>query len=314
MKLTKRLKKFKLRETLDDTNHNIQRFVSKDGQISTEFAHMCFGRTVDNDRKYWVNIHNGNHPDNSITALEVWQADNLSNAFLDTEVSDRILSIMRSWGLFRNCTVERVLSKDVIFENNLASRVKKNSKYLLKLNFDFNTIKPQEVWLVGWVVRHLSCHPIHMLSFLKVLKRHPAVPSWQVFLASFSVRFGKKEIEVYEGHLLTTRCNLLFVKDVSIKDVLKEIDKPKYSTILRSSSYNISGGIAEMFSQMASSISTPMVATHKQTGKDRYIFRENSEPYSKGLIESFFNSNVFKEHYIKGKFEEKKINAFNFVR
>ena len=35
MKLTKRLKKFKLRENLDDTNHNIQCFVSKNGRAIT---------------------------------------------------------------------------------------------------------------------------------------------------------------------------------------------------------------------------------------------------------------------------------------
>ena len=314
MKLTKRLKKFKLRETLDDTNHNIQRFVSSNGKISAEFSHICFGRTVDQERKDWINGHNYHHPDNPIIALEVWQADNLSNAFLDTEVSDRVLSVMRSWGLFRNCTVERVLSKVVIFENSLATRLKNNSKYLLKISFDFTTIKPQEVWLVGWVVRHLSCHPIHMLSFLKVLKRHPELPSWQLFLASFSVKFGKKEVEVYEGHLLTTRANLLLIKDIDIQTVLKQIDSKTYSTLLRSTSYNINGGLADRFSQMASSASGAMIGVHIQTGRDKYIYRKHSEPYSKSLIESFFNSNVFKERYIKGIFEEKKENALNFIR
>ena len=314
MKLTKRLKKFKLRETLDDTNHNIQRFVSSNGKISAEFSHICFGRTVDQERKDWINGHNYHHPDNPIIALEVWQADNLSNAFLDTEVSDRVLSVMRSWGLFRNCTVERVLSRDVIFENAFATCIKNNSKYLLKLSFDFATIKPQEVWLVGWAVRHLSCHPILMLSFLKVLKRHPELPSWQVFLASFNVRFGKKEVEVYEGHLLATRNNLLLVKDVDIKTVLKLIDSKSYTTILKSSSYNISGGIAEKFSQISSSVGNGMIAIHKQTGRDKYIYRVPSEPYSKSLIESFFNSNVFKERYVKGIFEEEKVNALNFIR
>ena len=313
MKLTKRLKKFKLRENLDVTNHNIQCFVSKNGLVRQEYAHMCFGRTVDGDRKYWVLNHNEHNKDNPITTLEVWQADNLSNAFLDTEVSDRVLSVMRSWGLFRNCTIERVFSKDVKFTNNLACRIRNNSKYLLKISFDFNTIKPQEVWLVGWVVRHLSCHPIAMLSFLKVLKRHAEIPSWQLFLASFSVKFARRVTEVYEGHLLTTRANLALIKDVSIQDVLKEIDKrEKYTTLLKSNSYNIAGGIAERFSQMVTS--QPMLAVCKRTEREKYTYRENVEPYSKDLIESFFSGKKFKERYIQDKFMEKDKNAFNFVR
>ena len=312
MKLTKRLKKFKLRKNLDDTNHNIQCFVSKDGLVRHEYAHMCFGRTVDSYRVNDTASHNSEHESNPITTLEVWQSDNLSNAFLNTEVSDRVLSIMGSWGLFRNCTVERVLSKDVTFSNNLALRIKNNSKHLLKISFNFKTIKPQEVWLVGWVVRHLSCHPIVMLSFLKVLKRHPEIPSWQLFLASFSVKFARKDIEIYEGHLLTVRSNLALIKDVSIQDVLNDIDSRNYTTILKSNSYNITGGIANRFSQMVSS--QPMLAVCKITGREKFTYRNNAEPYSKGLIESFFSGAKFKERYIKDKFTEKNKDAFNFVR
>lgn len=273
---------------------------------------MCFGRTIDGDRKNWLQLHNSNHTDNPITTLEVWQADNLSNAFLDTEVSDRVLSIMGSWGLFRNCTVERVLSKGLVFDNNLSKRIQNNSKYLLKISFDFSTIKPQEVWLVGWVVRHLSCHPIYMLSFLKVLKRHPEISSWQLFLASFSVKFARRDTEVYEGHLLTVRANLALIKDVSIQDVLKEIDSKNYTTIKYSNSYNIKGGIAERFSQMVTS--KPMVAICKISGREKFTYRNNAEPYSKGLIESFFSGKKFKERYIQDRFMETDKNAFNFVR
>ena len=60
MKLTKRLKKFKLRENLDNTNHNIQCFVSKDGLVRNEYAHMCFGRTIDSYRANDITSHNLN--------------------------------------------------------------------------------------------------------------------------------------------------------------------------------------------------------------------------------------------------------------
>ena len=137
-------------------------------------------------------------------------------------------------------------------------------------------------------------------------------PSWQLFLTSFNVKFARKDIEIYEGHLLTTRSNLALIKDVAIQDVLNDIDSKSYTTILKSNSYNIEGGIANRFSQMIAN--QPMLAICKMTGREKFTYRFNAEPYSKGLIESFFSGAKFKERYITGKFMEKNKDAFNFVR
>ena len=314
MKLTKRLKKFKYMDALDKTNTNLQCFVSQDGLVRQEFTHICFGRTIEQRRKEFVYTHNRHHPNNPITTLEVWQADNLSNAFLKTTVSDRVIAIMRSWGLFRNCTIERVSNKETAFKDSSARRIATNSKHLLKISFDYNTIKPQEVWLVGWVLRHLSCHPIAMLSFLKLVKKHPELSSWHLFLISFNINFGLKAIEVYCGHLLTTKSNLLLIRDVSIADVLKEIDKDMYKDMTKSLTYNIEKGIAERFSQMASSNAPPLYGTNLKTGREEIIFRKGSEPYSKELVQSFFSGEIFRKLYITGKYKESKKYAFNFVR
>ena len=153
-----------------------------------------------------------------------------------------------------------------------------------------------------------------MLSFLKLVKKHPELSSWHLFLISFNVNFGLKAIEVYCGHLLTTKSNILLIRDVSIADVLQEIDKDVYKDMTKSLTYNISKGIAETFSQMASKSALPLHGTNLKTGRVEAIFRKGSEPYSKEVVQSFFSGEIFRKLYITGKYKEDKKCAFNFVR
>ena len=107
MKISKKWRTYKLARNLGKTDVNVQCFVSKDGTIRQAFTHVCFGRTVCEERKQFIRNHNRYHPKNPITTLEVWQADNITNLFGNTTRADQILDIMNGWGLFRNCKVER---------------------------------------------------------------------------------------------------------------------------------------------------------------------------------------------------------------
>lgn len=304
---------FKYKSCDSDIDRNIQYAVAKDGlHPFGAWLHVCFGRTVEDLRKERIKLWNKDNPDNPITNIEVWQCDSVSNMYGDTRRCDQFLDELKSWNLFRNCTVERLPNKKLPtnVKNHWGSA--KENQVLLKFTFPID-IKPQEIWFVGWVVRHITVHPWCIVNFLKLKKLHPEINPLQLFLTSFSVQLNKNPSAVYQQHLMVSNVSVLQIKDITVEDVHKDIDtNKKYKPFLESGAYNFEGGMYPKFLQINGVNSNGLlVGTNLNVS---FAYRNNFERYSKEVLNSWFDGEVFRKLYITGLNKKEIVNAFSFSR
>jgi len=319
----------KLREKLAQVNkfisgkdRNTQEFLDSSGTVRHRAIHVCFGMTSDYNRKDWVRDWNKQHPDNLITHIRVVQADAVQRLTNEAK-SDEILSIMSSWGLFRNCEV-----------------IREGMEIMIKFPLD---IRAQEIWFVGWCVRQLAAHPLQMLKFLNLTKKFPDVDTFKLFrigLCYRSRRLNDSEkgcIPIRLGHLGDETRNLLLVSDTSVADIQKEIDT--YPTWIKSNSYNFNNGLMSKlykyaypkqgeagykFSLMWVSKEIKMVNYLEARPSEKLAIERSanlvtrptySRPITKEILETYLDFDKFCNFIFKiNPTKERVINAFNITR
>lgn len=273
------------------TDVNVQVIHALDESLVAFFKHICFGHTVAPERKDTIFNWNSKNPNNPATYLDVIMVDELSYKIGTSQRSDEYIELFRQEGLFRNCIVERVKPSNKILHKEtkkIFGHFPTTKKDFIRIRFNINSIKAQEIWIVGWVMRHLNIHPKCILNFLKLTKLHPEKDLLQTLIASFSVWVYHPQT-AHTGHSLSDRRYVHFVKG-SIKELQEELDKPYYLNFLKSNSYNIVNGLAAALTKHVDTLSD-------RSRDDRFAFtsRSNCLRYTPEMFESFFDIKVFKK-------------------
>jgi hypothetical protein len=316
---------------MNQRDKNIQQFLDSKGTVRQSFTHVCFGRTSNDERTDFVKQYNKDNRNNPVTHIRVVQANAVAQ-LANIDKSKEVLSIMSSWNLFRNCEIE-VAEKDIY------------------LKFPLDTIKAQEIWFVGWCVRHLACHPIQMLKFLQFCKKYPEYDTFKLFLVSLTVtskanKYRIKEIQPYEdtspylhlreGHFGIYQNSALLVRNISVKEIQEQIDSDAYKLWTTSKGYNFNSGLMNMLYVLSEHLigdalkkgyiwvpKEARIADGLTKDRDKIerlmrlsapVKRNTSLPFTKETIESFFDFDKLDKYiFSTTPDKERVINAFNFT-
>lgn len=203
-----------------DRDQVVAEIVKEDGTSLYTYRYICFGAT------------RGGVWDAIIKMKEAKYADFYFTSSLETlrkskkPFLNRFMEILAPTDIFRNVKISTLLYDDMPkgprgIWSGYFNVSKANQELWFRVRFDVDKVSSPEMFLIGNILRCLHLHPYVIYDFLKLVKLHPEVCPFSLFMIAHTCRL-KAGRQITSGHSIVNNSSLYVAK--SVKEILERLD------------------------------------------------------------------------------------------